>query len=412
MSFKYIKVKTKGQNEGEKLLVPKLRFKEFHNKWIKLKLKDISNDISYGMNSAATDFDGINKYIRITDINEDTSLYNNSNPVSPSGYLDDKFLLQENDILFARTGASTGKTYLYNKDDGKLYFAGFLIRASIKKDYNSRFVFEQTKLNKYNNWVKIMSMRSGQPGINSTEYGNYEISITNSEEQEKIAKFVSLLDKKIELQQRRIEALKIYKKGLSKKLFDKKSNLFFNDCFFHFGGTALEEYVTENAKYRFISIGNYSSDGTYIDNGQRINNTGKAKDKILNKNDLVMVLNDKTSQGNIIGSTILIDEDNKYIYNQRSERIKCNSNIIPKYAWCILNSTNIRNIILKKSQGGTQIYINFHEIEKLKLYVPSIEEQIKLSNIYYSIVSKLNIEDQKLNNLNTFKKSLLQQMFI
>ena len=182
--------------------------------------------------------------------------------------------------------------------------------------------------------------------------------------------------------------------------------------FFSCGGTALEEYVTENAQYNFISIGNFSSDGIYIDNGQRINATGRAKDKILNKNDLVMVLNDKTAQGNIIGSTILIDENNKYIYNQRSERIKCNSNIIPKYAWCILNSPSIRNMIFKKSQGGTQIYINFYEIEKSKLYVPSIEEQIKLSNIYCSIISKLNIENQKLNNLNAIKKSLLQQMFI
>ena len=115
------KVKTKGQIEGEKLLVPKLRFKEFNNEWEKIKLKDISTDISYGMNSAATEYDGINKYIRITDIDEETSLYSN-NPVSPSGNLDDRFLVRDNDILFARTGASTGKAYLYNRVDGKLYF--------------------------------------------------------------------------------------------------------------------------------------------------------------------------------------------------------------------------------------------------------------------------------------------------
>lgn len=312
----------------------------------KNKLQDISTEISYGMNSAATEFDGTNKYIRITDIDEETSLYSN-NPVSPLGSLDDKFLVKENDILFARTGASTGKSYLYDKTDGRLYFAGFLIRANIKKDYNSRFIFEQTKLNKYNNWIKIMSIRSGQPGINSIEYGNYEFSITHIDEQEKIANLINLVNKKIELQQKKIEALKIYKMGLSKKLFDKNSNTNFKDCFSHFGGTALEEYVTENATYNFISIGNYSPEGTYIDNGQRINDIEKAKDKILNKNDLVMVLNDKTSQGNIIGSTILIDEDNKYIYNQRSERIKCNFNIIPKYAWCILNSTNIETQYLR-----------------------------------------------------------------
>ena len=121
------------------MAIPKLRFKEFKEEWKKIKLKDISTNISYGMNSAATEFDGTNKYIRITDIDEETSLYSN-NPVSPLGSLDDKFLVKENDILFARTGASTGKTYLYNKTDGKLYFAGFLIRANIKKDYNSRFI--------------------------------------------------------------------------------------------------------------------------------------------------------------------------------------------------------------------------------------------------------------------------------
>ena len=393
------------------MAVPKLRFKEFKDSWKKITLKDISTDISYGMNSAATEFDGTNKYIRITDIDEETSLYSGT-LVSPLGHLDDKFLVKENDILFARTGASTGKSYLYNKSDGRLYFAGFLIRANIKKEYNSRFIFEQTKLDKYNNWVKIMSIRSGQPGINSIEYGNYEFSITHINEQEKIAILFSLLDKKIELQKRKIEALKIYKTGLSKKLFDKSANMNFKDCFSHFGGTALEQYVTENASYNFISIGNYSPEGTYIDNGQRINNIEKTKDKILNKNDLVMVLNDKTSQGNIIGSTILIDENNKYIYNQRSEKIKCNFNIIPKYAWCILNSTHIRNTIFKKSQGGTQIYINFNEIENLKLYVPSIKEQIKLSNVYSFMISKLDIENQKLNYLNIMKKSLLQQMFI
>ena len=203
------------------MLVPKLRFKEFKDEWKKITLKNISTDISYGMNSAATEFDGTNKYIRITDIDEETSLYSGT-LVSPLGHLDDKFLVKENDILFARTGASTGKSYLYNKSDGRLYFAGFLIRANIKKEYNSRFIFEQTKLNKYNNWIKIMSIRSGQPGINSIEYGNYEFSITHIDEQKKIANLFSLLDKKIELQQKKIEALKIYKTGLIQRIYNKK----------------------------------------------------------------------------------------------------------------------------------------------------------------------------------------------
>ena len=399
MSFKYIKVKTKGQIEGEILLVPKLRFKEFKDKYMITNINNIAV-ITMGQSPNSVNYTSDRSDIILIQGNADL----NNGKIQPRLYTTKITKMCEINDIIMTVRAPVGDLAIteYKACIGRGV-------CSIK---GSKYLYYYLENFKYKGEWKKLSKGSTIDSITSNDLKNINVTLPDETEQEKISNFLSLLDKKIELQKKKIKTLKIYKKGLSKKLFDKKSNLFFKDCFFHFGGTALEEYVTENAKYRFISIGNYSSDGTYIDNGQRINNTGKAKDKILNKNDLVMVLNDKTSQGNIIGSTILIDEDNKYIYNQRSERIKCNSNIIPKYAWCILNSTNIRNIILKKSQGGTQIYINFHEIEKLKLYVPSIKEQIKLSNIYYSIVSKLNIEDQKLNNLNTLKKSLLQQMFI
>ena len=92
------------------------------------------------MNAPATKYDGFNKYIRITDIDEASSKYLSNNPVSPDGELLDKYLVKFNDILFARTGASTGKTYIYNKLDGKLYFAGFLIRAKIKQEFNAPYL--------------------------------------------------------------------------------------------------------------------------------------------------------------------------------------------------------------------------------------------------------------------------------
>ena len=192
---------------------PILRFTNFDNDWEKIELLKIASEISYGMNAASKEYDGENKYIRITDIDEQTNKYIHKNIVSPDGNLEKKFLVKENDILFARTGASTGKTYLYDKNDGKLYYAGFLIKANII-NHNANFIFQQTKLNKYNNWVKIMSMRSGQPGINSQEYGSYKFSITSPEEENKVSNFLSLLDKKIELQSKKIEGLKLFKKRI------------------------------------------------------------------------------------------------------------------------------------------------------------------------------------------------------
>ena len=129
----------------------------------------------------------------------------------------DDYLLEENDIVFARTGASTGKTYLYNPNDGDLYFAGFLIKFHIK-DANARFVFYQTCTHEYEKWVHVMSTRSGQPGINSEEYSTLKIKLPCIEEQQKIADYLdkkcSAIDSAIAKKQAIIEKLTAYKKSL------------------------------------------------------------------------------------------------------------------------------------------------------------------------------------------------------
>ena len=160
------------------MVAPKLRFKEFNNDWSLKKLGDLSFKPQYGMNSSATEFDGENKYLRITDINEDDHSFNFSKLTSPADDLDDKYLLKNGDLLFARTGASVGKSYLYNSKDGKVYFAGFLIKFSLQTEVNPYFIFSQTLSKKFQNWVITNSMRSGQPGINAEEYSLLPISFT------------------------------------------------------------------------------------------------------------------------------------------------------------------------------------------------------------------------------------------
>ncbi|WP_163309545.1 restriction endonuclease subunit S [Dysgonomonas sp. 521] len=207
------------QDRKEKGNVPNLRFPEFTGEWETVTLGECSESLDYGMNTSATEYDGHNKYIRITDIDEASSKYLSDNPVSPDGELLDKYLVEDNDILFARTGASTGKTYIYDKIDGKLYFAGFLIRAKIKQEYNALFIFSQTQSTTYDKWVKLMSMRSGQPGINSQEYASYKICLPSRQEQDKIALFLSLINQRIETQNKIIEKLESLIKGLDNLLF-------------------------------------------------------------------------------------------------------------------------------------------------------------------------------------------------
>lgn len=199
--------------EQNKLNVPHLRFPEFEGEWEKCKLGDIATGFDYGMNAPAKVFDGVNKYIRITDIDEASSTYNDSDIVSPDGTLTDTYLVNERDILLARTGASTGKSYLYKKTDGKLYFAGFLIRANVP-EHNPYFVFSQLHTHRYWKWVSIMSARSGQPGINSQEYSTFPIYTTSIQEERKISKLLSLLDERIATQSKLIEKLESLIKGI------------------------------------------------------------------------------------------------------------------------------------------------------------------------------------------------------
>lgn len=178
------------------------------------------------------------------------------------------------------------------------------------------------------------------------------------------------------------------------------------------GGTALEEFISENGTHRIISIGNYSPDGSYIDNSQKILLNEKTKTKLLSKNNLVMILNDKTTTGDIIGSTILIDKNDTYIYNQRSQKLIC-KDINPQYAWCFLNNHLFRKQVFKLSQGGTQIYINFSTLEKQNILIPKndiIEKRIIKSII--GIKDKILIENRKLENLKELKKGLMQSMFV
>ena len=387
------------------MLVPKLRFKEFNNEWEKIKLKDISTDISYGMNSAATEYDGINKYIRITDIDEETSLYSN-NPVSPSGNLDDRFLVRDNDILFARTGASTGKAYLYNRVDGKLYFAGFLIRANIKRDYNSRFIFEQTKLNKYNNWIKIMSIRSGQPGINSIEYGNYEFSITNINEQNKISKLLTVLNKKIELQQRKIEALKIYKKGLINKLLNSNESL---NC----KNIKLNNILIPGSKERVVDTSKFQKINIKLNlNGLSKNNSSREMADtrpfyIRNLNEIII-----GKQNYFNGSIAIVTKEFDGCICSNAIMSFSVKNDNPKYIYYYISQPNY---IRKRSflaNGTGQKELSEKEFLNFEINLPSIEKQNYIVTILDFVESKISIENLKYELLELFKKSLLQQMFI
>ena len=212
--------------EGE--TVPKLRFPEFENDgdWEITELgKCLFQQPEYGIGAPAVPFsENLPTYLRITDISEDGHfLY--SKKVSVEREVTEDNYLDEGDIVFARTGASVGKSYKYRIKDGRLVFAGFLIRVKPDpKKLNSELLFQFVFSEEYWNWVKITSPRSGQPGINSKEYSLMPLILPSALiEQKKIANCLSSLDDLIEAQREKIEVLKEHKKGLMQQLFPIKN---------------------------------------------------------------------------------------------------------------------------------------------------------------------------------------------
>ena len=218
-NFKKAMLEKMFPKEGENF--PEIRFAGFTDPWEQCKLGEVCNSFEYGLNAAATIFDGVNKYLRITDINDETRLFLMTDLTSPDFDLRtaENYLLEEGDIVFARTGASVGKTYIYKPYDGVVYYAGFLIRAKIKPEYCPDFIFLSSLTERYKKFVDLTSQRSGQPGINAQEYSNYEFPVPDYEEQQKIGQFFTRLDNLLTLHQRKLKKLKNIKKSLLEKMF-------------------------------------------------------------------------------------------------------------------------------------------------------------------------------------------------
>ena len=209
---------------NKKTHIPEIRFKNYRDKWEEKTLKDLSNSIEYGLNSSATYYDGVHKYIRITDIDDNSRKFISEKVTSPDIEFTpelENFKLQKNDLLFARTGASVGKTYLYEEKDGEMYYAGFLIRARIKEDVSADFIFQQTLTKKYKQFIAIASQRSGQPGVNGKEYGDWKLSAPSFQEQSAIGSLFRTLDDLLASYKDNLANYQSLKASMLSKMFPK-----------------------------------------------------------------------------------------------------------------------------------------------------------------------------------------------
>ena len=271
---------------------------------------------------------------------------------------------------------------------------------------------------------------SGQPFVSYSDLNGIDILLPkDKDEQRLLAYYFTNLDHLITLHQRKLEHVKKMKKSMLQKMFPKKNQLYpevrfpgFTDAWEQrkledfgkaTGGTSIESEFSEDGVYKVISIGSYSENSVYNDQGIRAIKSDKTSNRVLNRNDLTMILNDKTTSGNIIGRVLLIEESGIYVYNQRTERIEINlDEYDPVFLYEMLNAPNIREKIIKQAQGNTQIYVNWTTISLLEYMIPSKEEQVKIGEHLHGISNLIALHQRELDHLQLLKKGMLQQMFI
>lgn len=204
----------------QELLTPK-------EDWEVRKLGDclISNP-SYGINAPACSYsDYLPVYLRITDISEEGEFLSQGR-MSVNHPLSNQYTLEVGDLVVARTGASVGKSYFYDGSDGELVYAGFLIRIKTNKELlNPYFLKCIMNSKEYWNWISIMSMRSGQPGINSQEIRSLEVSLPDLALQNEISDLLFSIDNEIKSIKAKLSKAVMIKQAMMQDLLTGKVRL-------------------------------------------------------------------------------------------------------------------------------------------------------------------------------------------
>lgn len=320
-------------------------------KLTEVKLKDISknNRGYYGIGAPAVDYDK-NKYtyLRITDINDDGTL-NKTALKSVDAENAFEFLLKKNDIVFARTGASTGRNYFYDGEINNLVFAGFLIKFSLDEEkVNPRFIKYYCLSQNYKNWITSSLTGSTRPNINEKQLSEMPVFLPDRQYQNRAAKVLDTITRKIELNnQINNNLLELIKTLYIEKI---KNN---NDI--NFEEKTLDEFCNiftgkknanaseENGQYKFFTCAPEPlSINSYIYDGPAVIVAGN---------------------GAYTGRTNFYN--GKFDLYQRTYGITTNNDYI--YLFYAMIYTDLQNAIMGGTHGSAIPYIVMNDIAKFKV---------------------------------------------
>ena len=394
---------------------PALRFPEFKNDWIEKSFGDFTKTnqgLQIAISNRETQYkEGYYFYITNEFLKPNSKIkYYIKNP--PNSVIANK-----DDILMTRTG-NTGK--VITGVHGAFHNNFFKIKFD-NKQYDRLFIYELLKSSKINNKILSLAGTSTIPDLNHSDFYSIKSFIPKYEEQQKLGIFFNKLDRQIELEEEKLELLEQQKRGYMQKVFsqelrfkDKKDNYYsdwkncqLKDLTYYKNGKGYEKVATTNGKYNIINLNSIGIKGQLKDSGKYTD----FEDDTLLKNDLIMILSD-VAKGNLIGMTAIIDEDNKYLLNQRIALLRIKNSLITNAYFLYLYINFNRKYFINMSAGMSQLNINKKTVEDFPVNLPNIEEQNKIAILFKNYEDTIKKQASKVKLLKQRKQGLLQKMFV
>ena len=380
-------------NEHKKLNVPNLRFKEFQGEWKKERLCDITSIVGRIGFRGYTTNDIVEKgmgaiALSPTNIVNNQLTYDKDNTyISIYKYEESpEIMIKEGDVIFVKTGSTVGKVAYVDRLICKTTLnPQVVVLKDIKCDNYILSVIMSTR--KFQNKIQRITVGGAVPTLSQVAMGNLFISLPTAKEQEKISKFISLLDERIATQNKIIDKLQSLIKGIAQKIVrSNKPNVRLYECVECSSSTQQESEVCEQGAYPV-----YGANGIvgYLDD---YNTEGEA----------VYIIKDGSGVGTVSYVT------GKCSATGTLNTLQAKDGYSLQYLYYLLKVFNFEPY----KTGMAIPHIYFKDYGKAKVFCPSYTEQLQYARLLSAIDSKLSVEKNTLRNLSLQKQYLLRQMFI
>lgn len=378
-----------------------------------VKLKDISinNRGYYGIGASAVDYNADKyTYLRITDINDDGSL-NKNGLMSVDDEKANQYLLQKNDIVFARTGASTGRNYFYDGEIENIVYAGFLIKFSLNSDLvNPRYIKYYCLSQKYKDWILSSLTGSTRPNINEKQLADMPIELPEREYQDKVVEILDSLTSKIILNNEMNNNLyELAINYLNEKV--EETEVPVSKFAKIQGGYAFKSknLIDVHTKNRIIKIKNLRSEiNADVINSQFVESevVEKLDNKFrLSKGDVAIAMT-----GAELGKTGFIYGNDNYFLNQRVGVIRGNNKASELYLKILFLSDEFQTLLNSKGYGSAQPNVSTSDIENILINDITEDNLKKLYEIIKPIYEKIVSNSEEILNLEQLRDTLLTKI--